>query len=740
MSFSWNATNLDSKTLVFIDANIEGYQYLASGVLDKVEVRILDPEQNGIFAVTTELQKFAAISGAIDAVHIFSHGNPGEVQLGSSSLNSQTLEEYKSWLQQWQSCLGDRADLLIYGCNVAAGEGVGFVQRLSKLTGANVAASVDLTGNSAKGGNWELEAKTGEIKATAVLKPEVMASYGGVLQIRTVTSATDDDNPGSLRNAIAQANSGDTIVFDSSLANQTITLTKGEIRINPGKNITIDAANAANLTISGNNASRIFLVDANVVTSTNATIKNLKLVNGYVNANTGAGPTNESTKGRGGAIAGADEATITVENVEFNNNVADLGGGAIYTAWNSNLTVNNSKFKANQAIAGNDERGAGAIAFVSPGNLTIRNSDFEDNRGIVGGAINSLNGKLTVENSRFINNDTESAVFAANDPTDPFLRGYGGAIYTDRASSTVEENQGIGGTIRITGSLFENNRAKAGGGANYLFTSPTDRVIIEDSTYINNRASALPGGQDGGKGGGLYQISNQPNRGLTISNTTFANNTAAEQGGGVWLYNAPATITNSTFTGNRAELGNFAGNGGAMAILGFANTTNNIVNTTIANNFANGIGGGVFAGDPQVNVKNTIFADNTVGNQFGSLPQATRKLTDQGGNIQWPPTDITNHWVTDNITFGDPKLGELQEINGKQVLPLLPGSAAIDQGNNSGAPSTDQRGVTRPIDGDANGSAIVDSGAYEFSGNVSTLAPEIEVLDNATNILDGTTT
>jgi predicted outer membrane repeat protein len=738
MSFSDNATNFSAKTLVFIDANLEGYQYLASGVLDQVEVRILDPEQNGILAVTTELQKFAAFSGAIDAVHIFSHGSPGEVQLGSSILNSQTLEQYKNCLQQWQSLLSDDADLLIYGCNVASGDGVDFVQQLSELTGANVAASVDLTGNSAKGGNWELEVKMGEIKATAVLKPEVMASYEGVLAIRTVTSAADDNNPGSLRNAIAAANSGDTIVFDSSLAGQTITLTQGEIRINPGKNITIDGANAANLTISGNNASRIFLIDANVATSTNATIKNLKLVNGYVNPNAGAAPMNDSTKGRGGAIAGADEATLTVENVEFNNNVADLGGGAIYMAWNSNLSVNNSKFNANKAIAGNDERGAGAIAFLSPGNFTVRNSDFTNNRGIVGGAINSLNGKLTVENSRFINNDTESAFFDNNDPIDPFLRGYGGAIYTDRASSTGEESRGIGGTIRITGSVFDKNRSKAGGGATYLFTAPADQVIIEDTTYTNNKAFALPGGE-GGNGGALYQLSDSQNGGLTIRNTTFANNTAMSQGGGAWIFNRPATITNSTFFGNRAESSvppdTTTGNGGAIAFYSPAD----IVNTTIANNYAGWVAGAVLASTNQaVTVKNTIFADNTAANPFQIKQETSRELTDLGGNIQSRPAGDNN--ATASITIADPKLGTLQEINGKLVLPLLPGSPAIDFGTGAGAPNTDQRGVTRPIDGDGNGSAIVDSGSYEFNGNVATLAPEIEVKNGTTSILDGTTT
>ncbi|WP_416675126.1 hypothetical protein [Egbenema bharatensis] len=289
-----------------------------------------------------------------------------------------------------------------------------------------------------------------------------------------IVTTTADSGAGSLRAAIASATAGSTIQFASSLANKTITLTSGQLEIAAGKNITIDGAAAPGLSISGNSKSRIFAVKSNQDFPTTVTFKNLSLINGY-------------TSGTGGAIQGEHKAKITVEKVKFQNNVADQGGGAIYSAWENQLTVNHSQFNGNKATAGNNERGAGAIAFVSPGNFTVRNSSFTNNTGINGGAINSLNGKLTIENSRFINNNTLAARYDTG-KGNPTLRGYGGALYTDRASSSNEPS----GTIRITNTVFEGNQGKAEGGAAYLYTGPQDSVNLQSTTFKDNTVQALP--------------------------------------------------------------------------------------------------------------------------------------------------------------------------------------------------------------------------------------------------------
>ncbi len=517
------------------------------------------------------------------------------------------------------------------------------------------------------------------------------------MSVITVTSIADNGT-GSLRAAIAQSQSGDTIQFASNLANQTITLTSGEVDIPVGKNLIIDGAGASGLTISGNNTSRIFHLESTSVNPTSLTLKNLTLANGY-------------TDEFGGAIRTEHQGQLTVENSQFKNNVASLGGGAIFGAYQGTVTVSGSEFDSNTATAGNDERGGGAIATWGGIRTTVTGSTFTNNAGINGGAINNLAGELIIQGSSFINNSTTAATVATGQ-ANPSLRGYGGAVYSDRGSNINSPT----GTISITDSVFDGNTGRGEGGAAYLYSGNQDSVVLDSSTFKNNEVLALPGGNSG-NGGAVVQMSNGANQGFTINNTSFANNTAANQGGGLWMMDAPTTITNSTFSGNKATATDYNGNGGAMALYG----PTNIINTTIANNWAGWVGGGVAANDSPVTVQNTIFANNTAANgnnNWGIQQQTNRLLTDGGGNIQFPPksTNNSNDFnATDSITIADPKLGSLQEINGQLVHPLLAGSAAINSGRTIAGLTTDALDSGRS-DG------MIDVGAVEFGGTVATQA------------------
>ena len=169
-----------SSNIVFIDARVDNFQSLLSGLEPNTEAVILDPTQDGISQITEFLK---ARSGVVDSVQILSHGSAGSLQIGSTELNSNNLEQYKQSLQQWFSpLLNKRPDLILYGCEVGSGlVGDNFIQKLGAITGADVAASVDLTGSAAKGGNWILEKATGIIEAGQAFTQAVRDAYQSVL-------------------------------------------------------------------------------------------------------------------------------------------------------------------------------------------------------------------------------------------------------------------------------------------------------------------------------------------------------------------------------------------------------------------------------------------------------------------------------------------------------------------------------------------------------------------------------
>ena len=147
-----------------------------------ITVVLLDAERDGIEQISEILADYQGLS----AVHVLSHGAAGLLRLGNSNLTANKLEQHQAQLAAWGDALGENGDLLLYGCNVAAGAtGVEFVEKLSAYTGADVAASSDTTGSAQLGGDWVLETSTG------VIETESLAAEGFTFLLVEPTDGDD---------------------------------------------------------------------------------------------------------------------------------------------------------------------------------------------------------------------------------------------------------------------------------------------------------------------------------------------------------------------------------------------------------------------------------------------------------------------------------------------------------------------------------------------------------------------
>ncbi|MEH1772880.1 DUF4347 domain-containing protein [Nostoc sp.] len=173
--------DIKNPSIIFIDPSVEEYEVLLKSIVLKAEVIILDQSHDGVKQITKVLSQ----RRGIESVHIVSHGSPGCLYLGNTQLSLSTLQRYTQELQTWfsPSChLCVSPSLLLYGCNIAAGDaGEEFIEKLHKLTKASIAASANLTGNTALGGNWQLEISRGEVTTAQVFKPEILETYNFVL-------------------------------------------------------------------------------------------------------------------------------------------------------------------------------------------------------------------------------------------------------------------------------------------------------------------------------------------------------------------------------------------------------------------------------------------------------------------------------------------------------------------------------------------------------------------------------
>ncbi|MGK7910809.1 MAG: Ig-like domain-containing protein, partial [Synechococcus sp.] len=144
--------------ILFIDSSVENYQSLLACLQPGVLAIVLSPQRDGVVQITEILQEHLNV----ETVHILSHGSPGCLYLGNTYLGLNNLRTYAWALTAWfkRSALHpQKPTLALYGCNLAAGDaGQEFIDKLHNSTGAVIAASTTVVGNSLRGGNWQLDA------------------------------------------------------------------------------------------------------------------------------------------------------------------------------------------------------------------------------------------------------------------------------------------------------------------------------------------------------------------------------------------------------------------------------------------------------------------------------------------------------------------------------------------------------------------------------------------------------
>ena len=168
------------KSLVFIDKSVKDYQALLQGIDSRATVILLDSNTDGVSQIARIVSRYKEI----EDVHIISHGSEGKLKLGSAILDQDAIHtDYMKELAQLNRHLSANADILIYGCDVAIGKsGQNFIDDLAQITGADIAASINLTGAAARGGDWILERANGRIESRIVVDAEAQQKFAGVLR------------------------------------------------------------------------------------------------------------------------------------------------------------------------------------------------------------------------------------------------------------------------------------------------------------------------------------------------------------------------------------------------------------------------------------------------------------------------------------------------------------------------------------------------------------------------------
>jgi hypothetical protein len=458
----------------------------------------------------------------------------------------------------------------------------------------------------------------------------------------TVTNL-NDFGLGSLRQATADANAApglDDIVFAGAATSGTITLTGGQMFLNGPTNLI--GPGAGNLTISGNNTTRIFQIQPG-----------------------GGQPVNISgltfTKGNGsGGLGGAiynNGGHLTIESSVLTGNFSPAHGGAIFSGYSGSLlTIRNSTISGN--TTNNHGGGIYSRSYTGPNGTRIENSTISGNTANgVGGGVRSMRSPLQVVNSTISGNTSNGA---------------GGGVFIEQAP------------VGVTSSTISGNRTNDRGGGIWGYRSSLQMV---NSTISGNTSNAMGGGMYL-RNGNAYGVSS------LIDRSTISGNRTNNHGGGMFVIsNTLVEVRSSTISGNSAG----GHGGGAYFVSGGVLT---LRNSTVAENTLTGTGvaGGLFLASTTHSIESSIVANNKApANPAGDDVWNASQINSIRGLYRVVPGANGFNGINQNNIIADPQLGPLANNGGPTwTHGLMSTSPAVDTGSNPTGQQFDQRGSGNP--------------------------------------------
>ncbi|RZL08394.1 MAG: DUF4347 domain-containing protein, partial [Rubrivivax sp.] len=177
-----------AQELVLIDASVDDIDLLLADLEQQrqagrsIEVIVLQSDRDGIQQISEALSQ----RQDLQAIHLVTHGDQQGLQIGSTRLDQASLLAHAGLISQWGAALSDAADLMLYGCDLAgSADGLQLIDQLGQLTGADVAASDDLTGALTHGGDWDLEHRSGQIESALAFSNAAQQNWQQVLATAT---------------------------------------------------------------------------------------------------------------------------------------------------------------------------------------------------------------------------------------------------------------------------------------------------------------------------------------------------------------------------------------------------------------------------------------------------------------------------------------------------------------------------------------------------------------------------